>query len=203
MLMIRVLLVDDHAFLRMGVKSFLELEDGIEVVGEAESGEESIPAVVSLKPDIVVMDLMMPGIGGTEAVKQLSRMEHPPRVLILSSYGQSVELARALSAGAKGALAKDAPMDELSKAIRRIHSGKRYISTDIANYLAANPMVEFSARDREIMLALSKGLSNDDIAALLKLSVPRVKQLLNDLYARLCVANRAEAIGMILREHMV
>ena len=201
--MIRVLLVDDHAFLRMGVKSFLELEDGIEVVGEAESGEEAISAVVSLKPDIVVMDLMMPGIGGTEAVRRLSRMEHPPRVLILSSYGQSVELARALSAGAKGALAKDAPMDELSKAIRRIHSGKRYVSTDIANYLAVNPMVEFSSRDREIMLALSKGLSNDDIAAMLRLSVPRVKQLLNDLYSRLGVANRAEAIGMILREHMI
>ena len=201
--MIRVLLVDDHAFLRMGVKSFLELEDGIEVVGEAESGEEALSAAASLKPDIVVMDLMMPGIGGTEAVRRLSRMEHPPRVLILSSYGQSVELARALSAGAKGALAKDAPMDELSKAIRRIHSGKRYVSTDIANYLAVNPMVEFSSRDREIMLALSKGLSNDDIAAMLRLSVPRVKQLLNDLYSRLGVANRAEAIGMILREHMV
>lgn len=201
--MIRVLLVDDHAFLRMGVKSFLELEDGIEVVGEAESGEEALSASASLKPDIVVMDLMMPGIGGTEAVRRLSRMEHPPRVLILSSYGQSVELARALSAGAKGALAKDAPMDELSKAIRRIHSGKRYVSTDIANYLAVNPMVEFSSRDREIMLALSKGLSNDDIAAMLRLSVPRVKQLLNDLYARLGVANRAEAIGMILREHMI
>ena len=201
--MIRVLLVDDHAFLRMGVKSFLELEDGIEVVGEAESGEEALSAAASLKPDIVVMDLMMPGIGGTEAVRRLSRMEHPPRVLILSSYGQSVELARALSAGAKGALAKDAPMDELSKAIRRIHSGKRYVSTDIANYLAVNPMVEFSSRDREIMLALSKGLSNDDIAAMLRLSVPRVKQLLNDLYARLGAANRAEAIGMILREHMV
>lgn len=203
MLMIRVLLVDDHAFLRMGVKSFLELEDGIEVVGEAESGEGAVSAAASLKPDIVVMDLMMPGIGGTEAVRRLSRMEHPPRVLILSSYGQSVELARALSAGAKGALAKDAPMDELSKAIRRIHSGKRYVSTDIANYLAVNPIVEFSSRDREIMLALSKGLSNDDIAAMLRLSVPRVKQLLNDLYSRLGVANRAEAIGMILREHMV
>ena len=201
--MIRVLLVDDHAFMRMGVKSFLELEDGIEVVGEAESGEEALSAAAHLKPDIVVMDLMMPGIGGTEAVRRLSRMEHPPSVLVLSSYGQSVEVARALAAGAKGALAKDAPMDELSKAIRRIHSGRRYVSTDIANYLAANPVVEFSARDREIMLALSKGLSNDDIAAVLKLSVPRVKQLLNDLYARLGAANRAEAIGMILREHMI
>ena len=201
--MIRVLLVDDHAFLRMGVKSFLELEDGIEVVGEAESGEEAISAAARLKPDIVVMDLMMPGIGGTEAIRRLSRMERAPRVLILSSFGQSAELARALSAGAKGALAKDAPMDELSMAIRRIHSGKRYVSTDIANYLAANPIVEFSARDREIMLAITKGLSNDDVAAMLKLSVPRVKQLLNDLYARLGVANRAEAIGMILREHMI
>ena len=201
--MIRVLLVDDHAFLRMGVKSFLELEDGIEVVGEAESGEEAISAAARLKPDIVVMDLMMPGIGGTEAIKRLSRTERPPRVLILSSYGQSAELARALSAGAKGALAKDAPMDELSRAIRRIHSGRRYVSTDIASYLAANPIVECSARDREIMLAITKGLSNDDVAALLKLSVPRVKQLLNDLYARLGVANRAEAIGMILREHMI
>ena len=133
--MIRVLLVDDHAFLRMGVKSFLELEDGIEVVGEAESGEEALSAAASLKPDIVVMDLMMPGIGGTEAVRRLSRMEHPPRVLILSSYGQSVELARALSAGAKGALAKDAPMDELSKAIRRIHSGKSLRSWTLSSWI--------------------------------------------------------------------
>lgn len=201
--MIRVLLVDDHAFLRMGVKSFLELEEGIEVVGEAESGEEAVSAAASLKPDIVVLDLMMPGIGGIEAVRRMARMEHPPHVLVLSSFGQSAEMARALSAGAKGALAKDAPMDELVKAIRRINSGKRYVSTDIANYLAANPIVEFNAREREIMLAISKGLSNEDIAAMLKLSVPRVKQLLKDLYARLGVANRAEAVGMILRDRLV
>jgi len=201
--MIRVLLVDDHAFLRMGVKSFLELEEGVEVVGEAESGEEAVSAAASLKPDIVVLDLMMPGIGGIEAVRRMARLERPPQVLVLSSFGQSAEMARALSAGANGALAKDAPMEELVKAIRRINSGKRYVSTDIANYLAANPIVEFDAREREIMLAISKGLSNEDIAAMLKLSVPRVKQLLKDLYARLGVANRAEAAGMILRERLV
>lgn len=201
--MIRVLLVDDHAFLRMGVKSFLELEDDIEVVGEAESGEGAVSAAARLKPDIVVLDLMMPGIGGTEAVRRMMRAEHPPRVLVLSSYGQSAEMARAISAGAKGALAKDAPMDELVKAIRKVHSGHRHVSTDIANYLSVNPTVEFSAREREIMLAISKGLSNEDIAAMLSLSVPRVKQLLKDLYARLGVANRAEASATILRERLI
>ena len=201
--MIRVLLVDDHAFLRMGVKSYLELEDGIEVVGEAESGEGAVAAAQRLRPDIVVLDLMMPGIGGTEAIRRMMRTENPPRVLILSSYGQSAEMARALSAGATGALAKDAPMEELAKAIRRLHSGKRYVSTDITNYLAANPIVEFSARERDILLAISKGLSNEDIAAMLRLSVPRVKQLLNDLYARLGVANRAEAAATIQREHLI
>lgn len=201
--MIRVLLVDDHAFLRMGVKSYLELEDGIEVIGEAESGEDAVAVAQRLKPDIVVLDLMMPGIGGAEAIRRMMRMENPPRVLVLSSYGQSAEMARALSAGAKGALAKDTPMEELAKAIRRIYSGKRYVSSDIANYLTANPIVEFSARERDILLAISKGLSNEDIAALLKLSVPRVKQLLNDLYGRLGVANRAEASATILREHLI
>lgn len=201
--MIRVLLVDDHAFLRMGVKSYLELEDGIEVIGEAESGEDAVAVAQRLKPDIVVLDLMMPGIGGAEAIRRMMRMENPPRVLVLSSYGQSAEMARALSAGAKGALAKDTPMEELAKAIRRIYSGKRYVSSDIANYLTANPIVEFSARERDILLAISKGLSNKDIAALLKLSVPRVKQLLNDLYGRLGVANRAEASATILREHLI
>ena len=201
--MIRVLLVDDHAFLRMGVKSYLELEDGIEVVGEAERGEDAVAAVQRLKPDIVVLDLMMPGIGGTEAIRRMVQMENPPRILVLSSYGQSAEMARALSAGAKGALAKDAPMEELAKAIRRIHSGKRYVSTDITNYLAANPIVEFSARERDILMAISKGLSNEDISAMLRLSVPRVKQLLNDLYARLGVANRAEAAATIQREHLI
>lgn len=201
--MIRVLLVDDHAFLRMGVKSYLELEDGIEVVGEAESGEDAVAAAQRLRPDIVVLDLMMPGIGGTEATRRMMQAENPPRVLVLSSYGQSAEMARALSAGATGALAKDAPMEELAKAIRRLHSGKRYVSTDITNYLAANPIVEFSARERDILLAISKGLSNEDIAAMLRLSVPRVKQLLNDLYARLGVANRAEAAATIQREHLI
>ena len=124
-------------------------------------------------------------------------------MLVLSSYGQSLETARALSAGAKGALAKDAQMEELAKAIRRIHSGKSYVSADIANYLAANPAIEFDAREREIMQAISRGLSNEDIAAMLKLSVPRIKQLLKDIYAKLGVANRAEAIGRILREHFV
>ena len=99
--MIRVLLVDDHAFLRMGVKSYLELEDGIEVVGEAESGEDAVAAAQRLKPDIVVLDLMMPGIGGTEAIRRMMRADTPPRILALSSYGQSAEMARAKWAGRK------------------------------------------------------------------------------------------------------
>jgi len=201
--MIRVLLVDDHAFLRMGVKSFLNLEDGIEVVGEAESGEAALSEVARLGPDVVIMDLMMPGMGGVEAVRQLIRRERAPRVLVLSSYGQSAEMARAVAAGATGALAKDAPMDELAKAVRKVYAGKKHLSKDISNYLAVNPLPIFTEREKQIMLAISKGLSNEDIGEMLGLSVPRIKQHLKDLFERLGVANRTEAATHILREHLV
>ena len=201
--MIRVLLVDDHAFLRMGVKAFLELEEGVEVVGEAENGEDAVAASVRLEPDVVILDLMMPGIGGTEAIRRLRKLAKPPRILVLSSYGQSAELARALAAGADGALAKDAPMEELATAVRRVHAGRKCVSAAIANYLAVNPLLVFTEREKSIMLAISKGLSNEDIAEMLKLSLPRIKQLLNDLYSRLGVANRAEAVAYILREHLI
>ena len=201
--MIRVLLVDDHAFLRMGVKSFLDLVEDIEVVGESESGEDAVRDVARLKPDVVIMDLMMPGIGGVEAIGRMMQADRPPRVLVLSSFGQSAEMARALSAGALGALSKDAPMEELVKAIRRVHSGKKYIPRDIANYLSANPLLSFTDREKQIMRAISKGLTNEDIAAMLDLSVPRVKQHLKDLFARLGVANRTEAATCILQERLV
>jgi len=201
--MIRVLLVDDHAFLRMGVKSFLNLEEGIEVVGEAESGEAALAEAARLDPDVVIMDLMMPGIGGVEAVRRLMQSERPPRILVLSSYGQSAEMARAIAAGAAGALAKDVPMDELAKAVRKVCAGKKHISKDISNYLVANPLPTFTERERTIMLAISKGLSNEDIAEMLGLSVPRIKQHLKDLFGRLGVANRTEAATYILRERLV
>ena len=133
---IKILLVDDHAVVRMGFKMLIEAEDDITVIGEAESGEGAIKLFQELKPDIIVMDITMPGIGGIEAIDRIMAKDKNTKILVLSAHEDSVHPKRVLNAGAMGYLTKRSAAEELIKAIKSIHQGKRYLEPSIAQQMA-------------------------------------------------------------------
>ncbi|NDF11090.1 MAG: response regulator, partial [Actinobacteria bacterium] len=168
---IKILLVDDHAVVRMGFKMLIEAETDIKVIGEAESGEAAVKLFQELKPDIIVMDITMPGIGGLEAIDRIMAKDKNTKILVLSAHEDSVHPKRVLNAGAMGYLTKRSAAEELIKAIKSIHQGKRYLEPNIAQQMAitqlsgeTNPVEILSDREFEVFMALAKGKSTNDIA---------------------------------------
>ena len=200
----RILLVDDHSVVRMGLAAIINLEKDLAVVGEAETGEEAVRLAQTLKPDVVVMDLMMPGMNGAEATTAVKGVAPDAKVLILTSFGTSTEVADALAAGATGAVTKNLSNDELAAAVRDTAAGIRHISPEIKTTLAeTEPVPTFTKRQMEVLDAITRGLSNDNIAMMLGLSKTRVKQHLNEIYDKLSAANRAEAVAIAIRRQLL
>ena len=200
----RILLVDDHSVVRMGLAAIINLEKDLAVVGEAENGEEAVRLARSLKPDVVVMDLMMPGMSGAEATTAVKGVAPDAKVLILTSFGTSAELADALAAGATGAVTKNLSNEELAATVRDTAAGIRHLSPEIKTALdEAEPAPTFTKRQMEVLDAITRGLSNDNIAMMLGLSKTRVKQHLNEIYDKLSAANRAEAVAIAMRRQLL
>ena len=200
----RILLVDDHSVVRMGLAAIINLEKDLAVVGEAENGEEAARLAQTLKPDVVVMDLMMPGMSGAEATAAVKGVAPDAKVLILTSFGTSAELADALASGATGAVTKNLSNEELVAAIRDTAAGVRHLSPEIKMALdEAGPAPTFTKRQMEVLDAITRGLSNDNIAIMLGLSKTRVKQHLNEIYDKLSAANRAEAVAIAMRRQLL
>ena len=200
----RILLVDDHSVVRMGLAAIINLEKDLAVVGEAETGEEAVRLAQTLKPDVVVMDLMMPGMNGAEATAAVKCAATDAKVLILTSFGTSAELSDALTSGATGAVTKNLSNEELVAAIRETATGIRHLSPEIKTTLdEAEPTPSFTKRQMEVLDAITRGLSNDNIAMMLGLSKTRVKQHLNEIYDKLSAANRAEAVAIAIRRRLL
>ena len=201
---VRVLIVDDHAVLRMGLTSLLKSQSGFDVVGEASGGEIALRKVLELKPDVVIMDLMMPGMDGIEATRRML-LQHPDtKVLILTTFGTSDGIAHALEAGALGAIMKNAEPSELVKAIRTVAAGRPYLSKEVSRIMADEPPVPtLSPRQMEILQSIERGFSNADIAKQLSISVDVVKEHIRFLLAKLGAANRTEAVAIALRKHLL
>ena len=201
---IRVLIVDDHAILRMGLASLLASKCEIEVVGDASDGPSGIRKVLKLKPDVVIMDLMMPGMDGIEATKELLAKAPESKILILTTFGTSNGINNALEAGAMGAVMKNCDFSELTDAIRAVASGKRYIAADVERILVADPPVAaLSPRQMEILQSIVRGLSNPDIAKQLGISVDMVKEHVESLFQKIGAANRTEAVAIAFRKHLL
>lgn len=203
--MTRVLLVDDHALVRMGFRMLLG-EAGIEVAGEAGDGEEACRLYPGLRPDAVVMDLSMPGMGGLEAVRRLLAQDARARILVLSAHEDTAHPQRALRAGALGYLAKRAAPDELVVAVRAVAQGKRHVDARTAQALAlaqlegeASPVDLLSEREFSVFIQLARGRSVAQIAADLNLSPSTVGTHLYHVKQKLGAGNQSELTLVALR----
>ncbi|HTA65637.1 MAG TPA: response regulator [Xanthomonadaceae bacterium] len=174
--MIRVFVLDDHALVRTGFQLILSRETDIEVVGEAASGEEGLPLIRKLKPDVVLCDLHLPGVSGLEVTDRIVRGDHGTRVIIVSVQDDGPMPRRLLEAGASGYLSKACPAEELLRAVREVARGKRYLGSEMAQKMAlgamadTTPFDELSPREFEIAMLLCRGIRADDIAKRLSLS---------------------------------
>ena len=201
---IRVLIADDHAMVRMGLASLLGTEPDIGVVGEAEDGEDAVKKAVSLKPDVVIMDLVMPKMDGAEATARIMNILPQTKIILLTTYGSANGVASALAAGASGAMMKNADFDELASAIRKVASGEKAVSSEIERFIREDPPVtNLTKRQGEILAAVVRGLTNDDIAKQFSIQRSSVKDHLTAIFEKLGAANRAEAISIALRKHLL
>jgi DNA-binding NarL/FixJ family response regulator len=200
----RILLADDHAAFRSGLAALLGTVQGVEVVGEATTGEEAVVLALGMQPDIVVMDLNMPGVDGIEATRRIVATSPHIAVLVLSMYEADDQVFGALKAGARGYLLKGADRAELVRAIRAITSGEAIfgpaIARRLAAFFAARPAVEaavfpeLTEREREILDMVARGLSNPEITRRLVLSPKTVRNHVSNIFSKLQVADRAQAI---------
>ena len=201
---IRILLIDDHAVMRMGLASLLGTQKGLTIVGDAGDGETGVRKAVKLNPDIVIVDLLMPGMDGVETTTRIKEALPGTKVLILTTYGTADGIAHALEAGASGALVKTVELKELVAAIRAVTAGERVISPEIEQILTNDPPVpKLSPRQTEILASIVQGLSTEDVARQLGLSVQMVKEHLSATFEKIGAANRAEAVAIALRKHLL
>ena len=199
-----ILLADDHLVVRMGIGSIISYEPDMVVVGEAESGTEAVSLATELHPDVIIMDLMMPKLNGVDATVEIMRRDPGAKVLILTSFGSSPDIVRAIKAGARGALLKSSSREEIIDAIRRIQAGERAICPEIANTLESmRDIPELSARQLEVLNLAAKGFSNGDIGKILSISANSVKDHLKLIYSRLGVTTRTEATTLALNLNLI
>ena len=207
---INVLLVDDHAVVRMGFKMLLESDADIKVIAEADSGENGVKMYMEHKPDVVVMDITMPGIGGLEATDRIMAKDSSARILVLSAHEDSVHPKRVLNAGAMGYLTKRSAAEELIKAIRIVASRKMYLEASIAQQMAIqqlngekNPVDVLSDREFEVFMALAKGETTNQIAEILSLSPRTVGTHLYNIKQKLNAGNSAEIALIAMRSGLI
>ena len=209
--MITVLLVDDHDLVRAGVRKILDDVSGIKVIGEASTGEEALKLARKSRPNVVLMDVKMPGIGGFEATRKIRRIDSDIRVLALSVCDNDLYPTRLLQAGASGYLTKGTSTDEMVRAIRTIHSGQRYIAPDIANRLALqhvtnkdmSPFELLSERELQVMMMITRGTNAQTIAESLHLSAKTVNSYRYRIFSKLKVKNDVALTLLAIRHGIV
>lgn len=210
--MIRVLLVDDHAVVREGLRAFLEVQDEIEVVGEAEDGEQAVAAAARLNPDVILMDLVMPNLDGVGAMRQLRDSAVRARVVVLTSFLEDERLLPAIQAGAAGYLLKNTEPAELTRAIRAAHAGEAIIDPTAAARLVSaladgstmgRGRDELTKREREVLGLIVRGRSNKRIALELGIAEKTVKAHVGRVLAKLDVTDRTQAALLAVREGLV
>ncbi len=205
---IRVILVDDHEMVRMGLKSFLNLQPDIDVIGEASNGREGVELALALKPDVLVMDLVMPELGGVEATLEILDKWKDAKVLVLTSYLDNEKIYPVIDAGAKGYMLKTSSAAEILNAIRKVSKGELAIETEVDKKIKAHDQhpdlhEELTAREYYILHLLAKGYDNQTIADELFISLKTVKTHVSNILAKLEVDDRTQAVVYAFRHHLV
>ena len=201
---IRILIADDHAMVRMGLRVLLETEPDLEVVGEAKNGEAAVAEALRLRPDVVVMDLMMPRMDGIEATRELAARAPDAKVLLLTTFSTSDGLAEALAAGARGAFMKSVEDTALIAAIRKVAAGETAIAPDVRRLIREDPpAAKLTPRQRDILASITRGLTNKEIAAQLGIRADGVNLHIMEILSKLGASNRTEAVAIALRKHLL
>ena len=201
---IRVLIADDHAIVRTGLAALLDTEPGIEVVGEAADGAAAVKTALKLRPDVVIMDLMMPVMDGVEATGQIHAKLPETKVLLLTTSTVSDDLSKAIENGATGAISKSMDNDILVRTIREVAAGRSAIAKEIAKIISKDPPVpKLTDRQYEILKYVVKGLSNGEIARQFDIAEITVKNHVTAIFTKLGASNRQEAVAIALRKQLL
>jgi DNA-binding NarL/FixJ family response regulator len=207
---IRLLIVEDQTLMRQGLRTILDLEPGLSVAGEAASGEEGVRLAAALRPDVILMDVQMPGLNGVEATAAICQAWPEARIIILTTFDRDDYVFQAVRAGALGYLLKDTPAEQLVATIQRVHAGETFIQPEIASRALrelmrpqAQPLEPLSEREREVLLLLAQGLSNRDIAEKLVITEGTVKNHVSNVLAKLRAENRTQAADIARRRGLV
>ena len=209
--MIKILLVDDHDLVRHGLKRLLSDAKGMEVIGEASSGEKAIDAAKALNPDIILMDVKMEGIGGLEAIKRITRQNPKIRIIAVTILGDEPFPSRVLKAGAAGYITKNAKVSEMIEAVQTVYSGKKYISSEVAQQMALrqvddrakSPIDSISEREMQILLMITSGQKVNEIADKLCLSPKTVNSYRYRLFEKLEVDSDVELTHFAIRNKLI
>lgn len=205
---IRVMIIDDHTVVRSGLSKFLMVCPDLELVAEAESGEVGLQLCGLYHPDVVLMDLMMPGMGGVAATRQIRQRYPHIQIIALTSFSEENLVQGVLQAGAVGYLMKNVTAADLARAIRAAHSGKLTLSPEASEVLAQSvihsvPGNDLSDREIDVLRLMVKGFSNSEIAESLFISLGTVKFHVRNIFTKLCVESRVEAVTLALQRHLV
>jgi DNA-binding NarL/FixJ family response regulator len=210
---IRLLIVDDHPIMRDGLRGVFRGDEDFEVTGEASDGAEAIQLAQALHPDVILMDLRMPGMGGVEAITRLRELGHPARVLILTTYDTDRDVLPAIEAGATGYLLKDAPRDELIRAVRAAHQGQSVLAPKVASTLVGlvgspggrgqRGQENLSPREIEVLRLVADGATNQVAARKLLVSETTIKTHLLHIYTKLGVRDRASAVAAAYKRGLI
>jgi DNA-binding NarL/FixJ family response regulator len=204
---IRVLVVDDHPVVRQGLRAFLDLQADITVVGEAADGDAAVAAAEELRPDVVLLDLRMPGTDGVDALRGLRERHNPARVLVITSFTEPATVLPAVRAGAAGYVYKDVDPPALAAAIRSVHAGHVLLHPDVARLLAAGEAepdgARLTPREREVLAEVARGRSNREVARALRLSEKTVKTHVSAILTKLGVQDRTQAALYAVRTGLV
>lgn len=201
---IRILIVDDHPLLREGIAAVIECNADLQVVGEASNGAQAVEQFRACRPDVTLMDLQMPGMGGVEAIAAIRSEFKAARILVLTTYKGDVQALRAFKAGASGYLLKSALRKELVDAIRTVHGGRRIVPREIAVEIAEHAIDDaLSERETEVLRHVASGNSNKQIAALLGVTEDTVKAHMKHILAKLVAQDRTHAVTIAIRRGII
>jgi len=202
---IRVLLAEDHEVVRDGLAAIIDYQADMTVVGHACNGEEAVERFAELQPDITLMDLRMPGMGGAPAIEAIRKKFGDARIIVLTTYDGDENIYRALKAGARGYLLKDSGKDDMLSAIRAVHEGRSYVPPEIATRLVTRTQAgaPLTTREIEVLQSMAEGKSNKEIGVALFISEGTVKTHVNSIHEKLGVSDRTEAVIVALKRGII